>query len=143
MEKQKFQIEKINNTTIIFNGEIIKKSYNNSCSRDIFKTTEYIIKFDNPKTNCNAGYQCRKEYDKWRKIRDSNKSEYFVPILKFGRTNGRAYVVQPRIKIDKKKSPLWAWNIIDEIQNEFDLDDLHSGNWTVIDDKVLIFDYAF
>jgi hypothetical protein len=144
MRKQKFEIKKIGHSTISFNGEVIARSKTGlSSCRDIFKAKEYVIKIDNPSVEDNTGYQCRREYNNWRKIRKSDKSKYFVPILKFGRIDGRAYVIQPRIEISKKNSPLWAWNIIDEIQNEFDLDDLHHGNWTVQEDSVLIFDYAF
>jgi hypothetical protein len=144
MRKQKFEIKKIGHSTISFNGEIITRARTGlrSC-RDIFKTKEYVVKIDNPNVDSRTGYQCRREYDNWRKIKKSDKVEYFVPILKFGRIDGKNYVVQPRIEIKKNKNVSWAWNIVYEIQNEFRLDDLHSGNWTVIDDKVLIFDYAF
>ena len=144
MVKQKFEIKRIGHSTISFNGEIITRARTGlrSC-RDIFKTKEYVIKIDNPNVDSRTGYQCRREYNNWRKIRESNKATYFVPILRFGRIDGRNYVIQPKIKINKNKKLLWSWDIVREIQEEFDLDDLHSGNWTVIDDKVLIFDYAF
>jgi len=144
MEKQKFDIKRINNSTILFNGEIIKKSNTASTSsREIYKSEKYVIKFDNPKIDSDVGYQCRREYDKWRIIRNSKMSMYFVPILRFGRINSKAYVIQPRVEIIKKKRPNWAWEIVYEVQEEFNLDDLHSGNWTIQDDNVLIFDYAF
>jgi hypothetical protein len=144
MEKQKFDIKRINNSTILFNGEIIKKTNTTSTAyREIYKAEKYVIKFDNPKIDNGAGYQCRREYDKWRIIRNSKMSIYFVPILRFGRIDGRAYVIQPKIEIVKKKRPNWAWEIVYEAQEEFNLNDLHSGNWTFLNNNVLIFDYAF
>jgi hypothetical protein len=144
MPKQKFEIKRIGHSTISFNGEVVTIAKTGlSAYRDIFITKEYVIKIDNPKADSYYGYQCRREYNKWKEIRESDKAEYFVPILKFGRIDGRNYVVQPKIDINKNDDLLWSWDIVREIQNEFGLNDLHRGNWTVVNDKVLIFDYAF
>jgi hypothetical protein len=140
MPKHKFQVKRIDNSTIVFDGQTLKKDKCSSC-RDVFRNKEYVIKFDGSYYNDGYEEQCRDEYENWKEIRKTEYKKYFVPILQYGISGGVHYVVQPRVKLKGKKSKLFC-EIKVKLANKFLLNDLHDGNYTTAGENLQIFDYA-
>lgn len=135
-----FDIKILSFREIKFEGKILKrKKY--SC-RSIFFTDKYVIKLDN-NYDCRDN-QCHAEYRNWNKIKSSKYVCYFNPILQKGSVGNIDYVIQPRIKLARGRRPLWAIELVEEIEKYFKLFDLTNNyNWTMVDGNVVIFDYAW
>jgi hypothetical protein len=140
MSKHKFQVKRIDESTIIFEGRILKKKCS-SC-RNIFKTKEYVIKFDSNYYNEGYEKQCKLEYKNWKEIRETEYKKYFVPILQYGISGGIHYVVQPRISLRGRKSDKNFDKIKKEISNKFGLWDICNHNHVINKGNLQIFDYA-
>ena len=141
MSKHKFKVEYLDAHHIKFN-DVILTNRKTPGSRIIFKTDQYVIKFDF--CEYEPFKQCKKERENYAKIRKSKWKDYFVPVLQYGESHGVCYIVQPRIKLSRGRKPNWPLDTLLEIENDLGIDDLscNTSNWTIIDGKILIFDYG-
>ncbi len=140
-----FKIEYLSDDEIKFNNEIIFRCYNENCCRLIFMTNDYVIKCDNWVERNSGSKQSEDEYKKYLQIEKSNSKykEFFVPIIDFGEIfDGYYYVVQPRIEINIDENYDF-YNDVKDICAEFWITDTHNGNYSVVGNDVLIFDYSF
>jgi len=140
MPKHKFKVEYLDVHHIKFD-DVVLTSRKTPGSRIIFKTDQYVIKFD---CGYEPLYQCRREYENYARIRRSKWKENFVPVLQFGKSHDVCYIVQPRVKLSRGRKPNWPLDILLEIENDLNIDDLawNTSNWAIVDGKILIFDYG-
>ncbi len=111
--------------------------YHNCGSRDVYIGKKYVLKLSD---NWN---QSLDEFKNFLKIKNTEYEKYFCPILQYGEIECYSYVVQPKLPLASRTKMTKFWNVIDEIDRKIGCDDLHYGNWTVIDDQPVIFDYGY
>jgi len=140
-----FDIKRLSNIKIMFNGKTLYRVSNLNSCRTIFMTTEYVIKFDRcqgEEGGYRSSHQCPREYNFWNKVKKTKYAKYFVPVLQFGNLDGYDYVVQPRIDRRRNKATPEIFKTLERLENEFNFFDLDERNYTIKQNKLLIFDYA-
>lgn len=111
--------------------------YHSVGSRTVFIGKKYVIKLSD------GWDQCLNEFKNYLKIKNTEYEKYFCPILQYGEMENTNYVVQPKLSLVGKRHMRKFENIKDDLCTRIGIEDVHSGNWTVIDDIPVIFDYGY
>lgn len=113
--------------------------------RDILFFDDIVIKFDAPHRG-HFGTQCQNEVEKYMEIEEEDK-KYFATILDFG----DGWLAQEKVFFDHPDSIyrkdydkyLKAKDILKELENKYNLWDLHNENWGIKENgDPIIFDYG-
>lgn len=110
--------------------------------RDILFLENTVIKFDVPSRG-HFGTQCKKEVNKYFEIEEEDK-KYFATILGYG----DGWLAMEKVNfLHPGQCDLGIRNnakvILDQLQNKYNLWDLHSENWGVKENgEPIIFDYG-
>lgn len=145
-KKHMFKIERINKSTIIFDGVTVYRDDDVQSNRYVFFTDDYVIKFDSGTRGWS--HQCADEAYNYDVVKKTGYKKYFAKLLQAGTIDGVDYVVQERIYSDFDHDydnvPTNVRRTLTRIENKFGFNDLHEGNWTVLlpENKVIIYDYA-
>jgi len=111
--------------------------YHTSGSRYVYIGKKYVLKI------AEGWDQCLDEFKNYLKVKNTEYEKYFCPILQYGEIEGCSYVVQPKLPLAPKRIMKNFVNEKDDIHRKTGCEDLHFGNWTVIDNQVVVFDYGY
>lgn len=106
-------------------------------SRNVYIGKKYVLKISD------NWDQCLDEFKNFLKIKNTEYEKYFCPVLQYGEIEGHSYVVQPKLPLATPAKMRKFLSARDEIRYKTGADDLHFGNWTIVDNQVIIFDYGF
>ena len=144
MTEKMFEIEIIDRTHIVFEGEEYFHDPKVRSNRYIFFTPQHVVKIDSNERG-RVGAQCWGEKDKWDELKDSPYASSFAAIVQAGQVNGYDYVIQDRVFTDWDQDELDLYDAEDMAQDLADMcgvGDMHDDNWTVVNGFIIIFDYA-
>jgi hypothetical protein len=119
------------------NGKKAKYTPHGTNGRNVYMTKDYVIKVDD------NGYH-HDDMGVWMQIEPEDQ-QYFVPCIAQGETeDGTRWSVQPFVNFNTRESAKNdnARAIVYELIDKYNLSDMHSDNWGVIDGKPIIFDYG-
>jgi len=145
-KETKMRITFINENTIKVNGRIVYRKF--VCSRAVFFTRDYVIKFDikyDPEYQVYS--QCKREWDNWQVLKSTPHAVHFAPCTQYGKSHDKHFVVQKRVKGFEPGDNVyedWALDLIDEIKGKTGVQDMHGGNYAAFPKTktVIVFDYA-
>ena len=111
-------------------------------TRRVFICSDYVIKIDMPHSDFGT---CEDEYEQYQQALDDGYEYLFAPITRF-KYKDRLFYIMPRVRTLGYQLPnhdieyYLTWDDWDYLIHH--VDDIHDGNWGILHNQPVVFDYA-